>query len=131
MCEIRKLQEEGIDLVECLVGKRSMVINVNIPNRGQIPWLPSGHVVETLAQVERDRITPHIAGDLPLALHTHVRRIADVQQLTVQAARSCDREVALHALLADPLCRLDTDAAVRLLDDLIAANAAWLPEEWR
>ena len=128
---LKRSKEEGIDLVQCLVGQRSMVTNVNVANRGQIPWLPQGHVVETMATVDRDRVTPHMAGELPLGLQSHVRRIADVQQLTLSAALNCDREAALHALLADPLCHLDTDAAVQLLDDLVAANAEWLPAAWR
>jgi len=128
---LKRSSEEGIDLVECLVGNRSMVTNVNVPNLGQIPWLPLGHVVETQALVDRDRITPHVTGYFPMALQTHLRRIADIQAMTLQAARTCDRDLALHALLADPLCTLDTDQADRLLTELISANQAWLPTGWR
>ncbi|TVR13544.1 MAG: alpha-galactosidase [Planctomycetota bacterium] len=126
---LKRSKEEGIDLLECLVGNKAMVTNVNVPNRGQIPWLPQHHVVETMAQVERDRVIPHVVADFPLALQTHLRRIADTQALTLEAARSCDRDGALAALLADPLCHLDTDQALAMLDELIAANAPWLPAD--
>lgn len=128
---LHRSKEEGIDLVASLVGLGSMVTNVNVPNRGQIPWLPSDHVVETMAVVDRDRVTPLVPGALPLALQTHVRRIAEVQQLSLEAARSCRREAAVQAMLADPLCHLDTEATVAMLDELLKANAAWLPDQWR
>ena len=34
---LKRSSEEGIDLVGCLVGNRSMVTNVNVPNLGQSP----------------------------------------------------------------------------------------------
>jgi len=60
-----------------------------------------------------------------------MQAVAAQQALTLAAARTCDRDLALQALLADPLCRLDTDAAARLLDELIEANRPHLPEDWR
>lgn len=129
--QLNRSKEEGADLIAAIAGGNAMVTNVNVPNTGQIPWLPRGHIVETLADVAHSRVSPRTTGDFPLALQTHVRRIADVQAMTLEAARRRDRDLALQSLLADPLCLLDTDGAQRMLDELIAANQAWLPEEWR
>ena len=38
-----------------------------MPNKGQIPWLPKDHVVETLATVSRDQVKPLVVGEFPLA----------------------------------------------------------------
>jgi alpha-galactosidase/6-phospho-beta-glucosidase family protein len=128
---LRRSGEEAVDLVRALAGGGRLVTNVNVPNRGQVPWLPPEHVVETLAVVDRDSIEPvPDAGGLPEGLQTHVRRAADIQRTTLRAAREVDRDLALAALLADPLCRLDTDHAALLLDALIEANRAWLPAGW-
>jgi len=127
---LKRSKEEAIDLVLALSGVRAYQTNVNVPNRGQIPWLPHGHMVETLADIQRDHVAPLTTGAFPLGLRTHVQRIADIQQLTLHAARTCDRDTAMQALLADPLCELGPDRSRALLDDLIAANRTWLPEEW-
>ena len=129
--ELKRSKEEGIDLVVALCGGRPLTTNVNVPNRGQIPWLPMDHVVETLAQVDRDRVCPQVIGDFPLGLQVHLKRVADVQEMALQASLTYDRDLALAALLADPLCQLDTDQADRLLGKLIAANRDHLPEAWR
>jgi alpha-galactosidase len=128
--ELKKSNEEGIDLVGALCGLTSFATNVNVPNRGQISWLPEGHVVETMGQVSQDRVTPNTTGAFPLALQTRVQTIATVQQLTLDASLTCDRELALQALLADPLCSLPTDQAAAMLDELIEANREHLPEAW-
>ena len=127
---LKRSKEEGVDLILALCGGGGITTNVNVPNRGQIPWLPTGHVVETLSAVARDRVCPQVIGEFPAGLQAHLARVAGVQAMTLEAALTRDRDLALHALLADPLCLLDTAAAAGLLDELIAANRAHLPEGW-
>lgn len=128
---LKASKEEGVRLIEALTAGRGFTTNVNVPNCGQIPWLPEGHVVETLAEVGRDRICPLTTGPFPDGLKVHVQAVAAQQALTLAAARTCDHDLAVQALLADPLCRLAPDAAVRLLDELVEANRPHLPEGWR
>ena len=128
---LKRSKEEGIDLVVALCGQGDMVTNVNVPNKGQISWLPEGHVVETMGAVTRDRVTPHITGDFRMALQSQIQQIAHVQELTLQASLECDRDKALEALLIDPLVSIPTDKAEAMLDELISANAEWLSDDWR
>ena len=53
----------------------------------------------------------------------------DTQALTVRAALDEDREAIYHAVLCDPQvqARLTLDEAWRMTDELIAAEAEWLP----
>ena len=66
---------------------------------------------------------------LPEALAAHLCLHASVQQLTVQAALSGDRRTALQALQLDPATAavLEPPQIARLLDDLLRANARYLP----
>ena len=48
------------------------------------------------------------------------------EELAIAAARSGDREIALRALLANPLVR-NWEIARPLLDALLAANLGYLP----
>jgi len=127
---LKKSKEEGIDLVRALCGLSDMYTNVNVPNLGQIHWLPEGHVVETMATVSRDSVKPSVTGPIPAGLQTHIERIADIQSITMAAALERSHDLAMEALLADPLMTIGTDKARAMLDEMIAANAEWLPEEW-
>jgi galacturan 1,4-alpha-galacturonidase len=106
--------EEGVAQMEALLGLGNLDTNVNLPNHGQIASLPTGAVVETYAQFRRDRLVPIVARPLPAAAAGLVHRIADVQALTLAAARNSDVDAAFAALLADPLVHLPTESAWKM-----------------
>ena len=56
-----------------------------------------------------------------------VQAVTAYEVLAIEAARTGDREVALRALLANPLVR-QWDLAVPVLDALLEANAGYLPQ---
>lgn len=119
--------EEGIPQMLALLGVAPLDTNVNLPNRGQIPDLPLGAVVETNAQFRHDSLIPVVPKRLPDGLLALVRRVVDVQQLTLEAALAKDKDLAFQALLNDPLCRIPTDRAWAMFNELLAANQAMLP----
>ena len=84
--------EEGHLLLKALLGLGDLVSNVNIPNRGQIPNLPLGSVVETNALFGLDRIEPVYAGPLSGALLPLVARHVHNQENALTAALTCDRQ---------------------------------------
>ncbi len=124
---LRRSKEEGVDLMMALAGLKHLDTNLNLPNCGQMPDLPRGHVVETMAQVRRDRVRPVVPTPLPEGVHALVERVVRAQQLTLRAAMEKDRDLALQAMLADPLVTLAPDRAAAMLDELIEANRAMLP----
>lgn len=121
--------EEGVHQIEALVGGAPLETNVNLPNLGQVVGLPPGHVVETYARFRAGKVTPISAQPLPAGALALVRRVADVQALTLQAALARDPELAFQALLADPLVALPTDQAwqmfVAMLRHLRPALRDW------
>jgi len=110
-----------------LLGIAPLDTNVNLPNRGQIPGLPLGAVVETNAQFRQDSLSPVIPKALPAPLLSLIRRVVEVQQLTLQAAAEKDRDLAFQALLNDPLCTIPVDRAWHMFDELLTANRDMLP----
>ncbi len=119
---LTRSKEEGVDLMAALMGLGDLRTNLNLPNRGQMPAMPAGHVVETMANVSKDRAEPIPATPLPEGLSVLVERVARVQALTLRAALEKDRDVALHAVLADPLVTIDPARAAAMLDEMIDAN---------
>lgn len=102
---LRASDEEGVRLIEALLGLKPFTTNVNLLNTGQAKDLPLGHVVEGYVHVERNRITPCRPPLLPPGPALLVRRAAEVQQLTLQAGFERDVELAFQAILSDPLVR--------------------------
>lgn len=122
--------EEGVKLIEALAGHAPLDTNVNLPNRGQSPDLPLGHIVETNARFRRDEVTPVTSAPLPEGARALVRHIIDVQQLTLKAAQERNVELAFQALLADPLVRLPTDRAWKMFREMLSYTRADL-SGWR
>ena len=122
--------EEGVRQMTALLGQERFVTNVNLPNRGQIRDLPDGAVVETYAEFMRDAVRPVVARPLPPAANMLVRRVTDVQAMTLRAALTRDRDLAFQALLNDPLVCIRTDRAWKMFGEMLAHVKRELPG-WR
>ncbi len=123
--------EEGHLLLKALLGLGDLVSNVNVPNRGQIPNLPLGAVVETNALFGLDRIEPVHAGPLPKNILPLVARHVYDQENTLITALTCDRKLGLTTFLNDPqMAFVKPEDGKKLFDDMLENQRAWLPEEW-
>ena len=124
--------EEGHLMMKALLGLGDMTTNVNIPNRGQIPNLPIGAVVETNARFTRDSIAPVFAGEMdPDILSLTMRHVLN-QRATLRAVRTADKKLALAAFLNDPqLGGVDVADAEALFERMLDAQRPYLPEPWR
>ena len=100
---------------------------VDTLNGGAIPDLPPDAVVEVPARIDRDG--PHPLPLAPLApdMRALVQHAKAYEQLAVQAALTGDRDVALRALMANPLVGR-YDIAAPLLDAMLEAGQAHLPQ---
>ncbi len=85
--------------------------------------------VEVPALVDGLGVHPVAVGPLPPQCAAYTRPAVDCQELTVEAALTEDRDLVYHAVLTDPQVQasLSLDDAWRMTDELIAAEAEWLP----
>jgi 6-phospho-beta-glucosidase len=99
---------------------------VDIQNAGALPDLPDDAIVEIPARIDRDGA--HALSLAPLApeMRGLVQQVKAFEELTIAAACTGDRRIALRALLANPLIGR-WELAKDLLDALLDANAAHLP----
>jgi alpha-galactosidase len=105
-------------------------IVANVPNHGAlIPNLATDACVEVPALVDGTGVWPVAVGDLPLQCAAYIHPAVDAQLLTVRAALHQDRDAVYHAVMQDPQvqARLSLDDVWRLTDELIVAEAEWLP----
>jgi alpha-galactosidase len=113
-------------------GPARIVANVMNSSKGEGPLIPNlapNACVEVPATVDRLGVHPLVVDPLPLACAAYTHPAVDCQLLTVAAALERSRDLVYHAVLTDPQvqARLALDDAWRLTDELIAAEAEWLP----
>ena len=102
----------------------------NVINHGLIENLPNGCCVEVPVLVNQHGIFPVKVPALPPQLAALNRHAIAVQELTVKAAVTRDRDLIYQAAMMDPLVSsiLSLDQVWNLVDDLLKAHAAWLPQ---
>jgi 6-phospho-beta-glucosidase len=99
---------------------------VDVLNEGAIPNLPPGDVVEVTCRVDRAGAFGEPTEPLAPEMLGLVQHAKAYERLTIEAAITGSRSVALKALFTNPLVG-DVDRAAPLLDALLDANRAHLP----
>ncbi|MBE5804826.1 MAG: alpha-glucosidase/alpha-galactosidase [Clostridiales bacterium] len=123
--------EEGHLLLKAVLGLGDLVSNVNVPNRGQIPNLPLGAVVETNALFGYDRIEPVHAGPIPQNILPLVARHIHNQENTLRAALTCDRALGFTTFMNDPqMGGVSLEDGQKLFDDMLENQRKYLPRGW-
>jgi alpha-galactosidase len=125
-----RTHEFGSYIIEAMETNHPLRINGNVANRGLITNLPQGCCVEVPCLVDGNGIQPTAVGELPRQLAALMRTNINVQELAVEAALTGNPEAIYHAVMLDPLtaavCTLPQIRA--MVDELLAAQARWLPE---
>ena len=120
--------EASFDIVRGILADTNQLLPaVNIPNRGCITNLPADAVVEVPATVNSAGLQGLCLGDMPDGIAGLLNNQIAVQKLTVDAAVTGSRQLALQAMLADPVVT-DMDVAERCLDELLSVHAEFLPQ---
>lgn len=101
---------------------------LNLPNTGQVSNLPHNVVVETHGTIDAAGARATAYGEVPVGVQNVLQTHISNQEMTVQAALTGNRNLALQVLLKDPLSsRLTIQQASQMLDELLEANRSWLP----
>jgi alpha-galactosidase len=128
--EVKPSKEYASSIVNSVWTGEPSVIYGNLRNNGVISSLPDKAAVEVACLVDDNGLQPTYVGDLPPQLTALMRTNINVQELTVAALMTENREHIYHAAMMDPhtAAELDLDQIWNLVDDLIEAHGTWLPE---
>lgn len=128
--EVQRSYEYASTIIRSIETGKPRVVYGNVPNEGLIDDLPAGCTVEVPCLVDGNGLQPTHIGALPPQLAALIRTNVNVQELTVEAALTAKREHVYHAAMLDPhtAAELDSDQIHTLVDELIAAHGAWIPE---
>ena len=126
----QRTHEYGSFILEAVETNRPARVNGNVPNDGLITNLPEGCCVEVPCLVDSNGVQGVFVGDLPTQLAAVNRTNINVQELTVEASLTGDKDAVHQAVLMDPLtsavCSFDQVHA--MVDEMLEAQAQWLPQ---
>ncbi|HUX51746.1 MAG TPA: alpha-glucosidase/alpha-galactosidase [Spirochaetia bacterium] len=116
--------EYGSYIMEAVVTGNPIRIHGNILNRGLISNLPDDTCVEVPCLVDRNGVQGVSVGALPPQCAALNMTNINVQELTIQAVLTGEREYAYQAAYLDPHTagELSLDRIRALVDDLLAAH---------
>ena len=118
--------EEGVHQIRALLGMHDLVTNVNLPNVGQIPNMPSGAVVETNAVFRSDSVRPVFAGEVPKEIYPMVARVVGEQEALSNAIASRDVDRIFDIFSNDALVTCGLKQARQMFDEMCANTKKYL-----
>jgi len=118
--------ERGAAAIAGIIHNQRRVLESGIVyNRGVIENLPPDCAVEVPVMADAAGIHPFSLGPLPDPVAKLLRPAVSVHQLAVEAAVHASKEIALQALLIDPVVN-SAAAAEKLLDELWEVNRPYI-----
>jgi len=126
----RRSREHGSYIIEAIETDRPYRGHFNLRNGGCIANLPADCVVEAPGYVDRFGVHLTPVGDLPLACAATCQASIGVQRMAKEAAVRGDLALLRQAVLHDPLTAAvcDPDEVWRMVDEMLVAEARWLPQ---
>lgn len=127
--ELKHAISEGVpEIVEAITFNDNFYHHqLNLPNHGLIPNLPDDAIVEAPGIISGFGIRGLNFPPLPEGIAELCRRELALSSLVVDAVAKGDRQLALQALLLDPMMN-DIDRARAILDDFLTTFAEYLPQ---
>lgn len=127
--EHTRSREYASYIMDAITTGTPTVIAGNVLNKGLITNLPENCCVEVPCLVDKNGVQPTYVGDLPTQLAALDRTNINVQELTVEAAMTLEKDKIYQAALMDPHANSELSIAEikAMVDELIAAHGDYLP----
>lgn len=120
--------EEVVPIIAAMwTGKERRIMAVNVPNRGYIPNVADGAIVEVGATVDGAGIHPDVMDPIASPIDEHIAVQVALQDTIVEAALTGDPELALAAVIADPVAPSSEASCRAMFDEMAALQAPHLP----
>jgi len=101
---VKKDEESAVPIIDGIVNDRNLrEPSVNIPNDGIIPNITQDAIIECPVIINKDGVHGIKLGEFPHGLAAFLRTQYSIQDLVVEAILQKSKDLALQALLADPV----------------------------
>lgn len=122
-----RYSEAAINLIDSIYNDKGDVQVVNVLNGNAVDLLPEDASIETNCIITSEGPKPLPAKELPDLLGSLMYQVKLYERLTIDAAMTGDRDVALKAAIANPLVHTVSDAKA-CIEDMIEAHKDYLPQ---
>ena len=127
--EHTRSREYASYIMDAITTGTPTMIAGNVLNKCLITNLPEDCCVEVPCLVDKNGVQPTYVGKLPTQLAALNRTNINVQELTVEAAMTLEKDKIYQAALMDPRANseLSISEIKAMVDELIAAHGDYLP----
>ncbi|WP_090579487.1 6-phospho-beta-glucosidase [Paenibacillus sp. OV219] len=119
--------EAAVNLMRSLHNGTNDIQTLNVANNGMLDFLPKDASIEVNCVVTKTGPLPLPLTNVPPHVKGLIHAVKTYEQLTIEAAVTGDRGVALQAMVHHPLVP-NVDTAIKLLDEMLEANRDYLPQ---
>lgn len=119
-----------LQAIHAIVNDSGEVIVADVRNGTALPDLPPDVCVEVPARIYRERAEPLPVGAMPLNVRGLVQTVKTYEELTIQAAVRGDRQIAIEALMANPLVG-SFGKASKFFERVLENERTYLPQFYR
>lgn len=127
--EVKKSDEEAVELMKAILGFETRVSNVNMPNMGQMKDMPPGAIVETNAVFSNNSVKPVTAKPLPTAARNLVLRGLYNIEDCYEGIKKRDFGQIFTSFVNQPLCAsLSKEEALTLFKEMVMNTRKYLDE---
>jgi len=116
----------AVSAAESIACDKNELHVVAAKNNGAVPFMDDNDVVEVLCKLGKNGIVPQKVSVYNEYVAGLMQAVKAYEKLTIRAALTGDRDVALAALMAHPLVG-DVAKAIPLLEEMLEANKDYLP----
>lgn len=129
----KELEERGgalystaaLSVADAIINNKKELHVVAAKNSGAVPFMDDDDVVEVLCELGENGAKPMAVSQYNDYIVGLMRGVKAYEKLTVKAAISKDRDIALAALMAHPLIG-DYSKAKPMLDEMLEANKGYI-----
>ena len=119
--------EQLMEIICSLENDESKVFSANVKNNGALPGINCDAIVEVPCVVGAHGFMPIRQPQFPAVYAAHTNRFLSCIDIAVEAALSGNRNYFVQAILMGGYLN-DKDAAEKMVDELLAAHKADLPQ---
>lgn len=119
--------DAACNLITSIYNNKMDIHTVNVRNNGAISDLPNNVAIEINAVAGKFGAKPLAVGHMPTQVRGLLQQMKAFEELTIEAAISGDYDLALRALMTNPLVPT-MKIAKPMLDDILRENAEYLPQ---
>ncbi|MBQ4282929.1 MAG: alpha-glucosidase/alpha-galactosidase [Lachnospira sp.] len=113
--QVKKSDEEAVDLMRAVLGLTTKISNVNLPNEGQVPGLPLGSIVESNAIFTNNSVRPVMTKPLKPAVLSSVARCCNNVDVLYEGIKTHNKDLIFESFVNQPICSILTLDEAKLL----------------